>query len=284
MEFSSIPDRPSTPLGRGGAGSRQKERKRVDSEPSYLTGDKWTAEKSTLRDRNPRGLSRRSSCGAADAAGAALQVKKTEKVNRSRAGTPTREAGRDGDRKPGSRAGKAGGSRAGGDGMEKSASLRTAMGRGGARGEKVQVKDREKYGWLFPYPTLRLGSRYIPTGVMLGKGNFGEVAVFRSVNSGTAVASKRIGKERLGCVEDFEDVRREVAIMRHLAGHPNVCELRGVYEDRESVHIVMGLCEGGALSSQILQRKKFPEKEAAHLFEQVAEAVRHMHARGVMHR
>ena len=153
-----------------------------------------------------------------------------------------------------------------------------------ARGEKVKPKAGEKYGWLFSYPTPRLSSHYYPTGLLLGKGNFGEVEVFKSLHSGASVASKRIGKEKLTYVEDFEDVRREVAILRHLGGHPHVCELRGVFEDRESIHIVMGLCAGGALSSQILQRKMFPEGEAAHVFRQVVEAVRHTHAKGVMHR
>ena len=39
-------------------------------------------------------------------------------------------------------------------------------------------------------------------------------------------------------VEDVEDVRREVQIMHHLAGHPNVTLLKGAYEDRHHVHLV----------------------------------------------
>lgn len=38
--------------------------------------------------------------------------------------------------------------------------------------------------------------------------------------------------------EDVEDVRREVQIMHHLAGHPNVTLLKGAYEDRHHVHLV----------------------------------------------
>ena len=38
--------------------------------------------------------------------------------------------------------------------------------------------------------------------------------------------------------EDVEDVRREVQIMHHLAGHPHITRLKGAYEDRGSVHIV----------------------------------------------
>ncbi len=32
--------------------------------------------------------------------------------------------------------------------------------------------------------------------------------------------------------EEIDDVRREVQIMHHLAGHPNVVCIRGVYEDK----------------------------------------------------
>ena len=34
-----------------------------------------------------------------------------------------------------------------------------------------------------------------------------------------------------------QDVRREVQVNLHLAGHPNVCNLRETYEDRESIHL-----------------------------------------------
>lgn len=51
----------------------------------------------------------------------------------------------------------------------------------------------------------------------------------------------------LGCStpEDIDDVRREVQIMHHLAGHPHITKLKGAYEDRTSVHLVQspaGMC------------------------------------------
>lgn len=38
--------------------------------------------------------------------------------------------------------------------------------------------------------------------------------------------------------EDVDDVRREVQIMHHLAGHPHITLLKGAYEDRSNVHLV----------------------------------------------
>lgn len=36
-------------------------------------------------------------------------------------------------------------------------------------------------------------------------------------------------------------MRREVQIMHHLAGHPNVTLLKGAYEDKHHVHLVHAL-------------------------------------------
>ena len=38
--------------------------------------------------------------------------------------------------------------------------------------------------------------------------------------------------------EDVDDVRREVQIMHHLKGHPNIVTLVGAFEDKHSVHLV----------------------------------------------
>ena len=54
--------------------------------------------------------------------------------------------------------------------------------------------------------------------------------------------------------EDIQDVQREVQIMHHLAGHQNIVQLRGSYEDRTHVHLVMELCSGGELFDRIVQK------------------------------
>ena len=48
-------------------------------------------------------------------------------------------------------------------------------------------------------------------------------------------------RARLGTLrtaEDVEDVRREVQIMHHLEGHPNIVKIVGAFEDKHSVHLV----------------------------------------------
>ena len=44
---------------------------------------------------------------------------------------------------------------------------------------------------------------------------------------------------------DIEDVRREVAIMKHLPKNSSIVSLKEACEDDNAVHLVMELCEGG---------------------------------------
>ena len=61
--------------------------------------------------------------------------------------------------------------------------------------------------------------------------------------TGEALACKSIAKRKLLTPEDVEDVRREIQIMHHLAGHPNVLSIVGAYVYAVAVHVVMEICE-----------------------------------------
>lgn len=54
-------------------------------------------------------------------------------------------------------------------------------------------------------------------------------------------------------------------IMHHLEGHPHVVGLRGSYEDKHHVHLVMELCSGGELFDRIVSRGHYTERDAAAL-------------------
>ena len=84
--------------------------------------------------------------------------------------------------------------------------------------------------------------------------------------------------------EDVEDVRREIQIMHHLAGHPNVISIKGAYEDVVAVHLVMECCAGGELFDRIIQRGHYTERKAAELTRTIVGVVEACHSLGVMHR
>lgn len=121
-------------------------------------------------------------------------------------------------------------------------------------------------------------------GRKLGQGQFGTTFLCTEKGSGKELACKSIAKRKLLHVEDVEDVRREIQIMHHLAGHPNVIAIKGAYEDAVAVHLVMELCKGGELFDRIIQRGHFSERQAAELTRTIVGVVEACHSLGVMHR
>ncbi|XP_057515881.1 calcium-dependent protein kinase 1-like [Amaranthus tricolor] len=121
-------------------------------------------------------------------------------------------------------------------------------------------------------------------GRKLGQGQFGTTFMCIEKSSGKEYACKSIAKRKLLTIEDVEDVRREIQIMYHLAGHPNVIAIKGAYEDAVAVHLVMELCKGGELFDRIIQRGHYTERQAADLTRIIADVVETCHSLGVMHR
>ncbi|KAI3677060.1 hypothetical protein L1987_86678 [Smallanthus sonchifolius] len=121
-------------------------------------------------------------------------------------------------------------------------------------------------------------------GKKLGQGQFGITFLCTSKETGKEFACKSIAKRKLATKDDVEDVRREIQIMHHLAGHPNVISIVGSYEDAVAVHVVMELCAGGELFDRIIQRGHYTEKKAAELTRIIVGVVESCHSLGVMHR
>ncbi|XP_043701294.1 calcium-dependent protein kinase 20-like [Telopea speciosissima] len=121
-------------------------------------------------------------------------------------------------------------------------------------------------------------------GRKLGQGQFGTTFYCMEKGAGNEYACKSIAKRKLTTVEDIEDVRREIQIMHHLAGHPNVIQIKGAYEDAVAVHVVMELCAGGELFDRIIQRGHYTERKAAELARIIVGVVEACHSLGVMHR
>eukprot|EP01026_Neomeris_dumetosa_P039070 TRINITY_DN31_c9_g1_i4.p1 TRINITY_DN31_c9_g1~~TRINITY_DN31_c9_g1_i4.p1 ORF type:complete len:498 (-),score=83.19 TRINITY_DN31_c9_g1_i4:347-1840(-) len=121
-------------------------------------------------------------------------------------------------------------------------------------------------------------------GKVLGRGQFGVTRLATDKKTDEKLACKTISKRKLMNEDDFEDVRREVQIMHHLAGHPNIVTLKGAYEDRYNVHLVMELCSGGELFDRIVDRGHYSEKSAAELIRIMVSVVAHCHSMNVFHR
>lgn len=121
-------------------------------------------------------------------------------------------------------------------------------------------------------------------GQELGRGQFGITYLVTHKSTRKQYACKSIATRKLVNKDDADDVRREVQIMHHLTGHRNIVELKGAYEDRHSVNLVMELCAGGELFDRIIAKGHYSERAAAVLCRQMVTVVHNCHSMGVMHR
>ncbi|OMO64849.1 hypothetical protein COLO4_31769 [Corchorus olitorius] len=126
--------------------------------------------------------------------------------------------------------------------------------------------------------------QFYTLGKELGRGQFGITYLCTENSTGNTYACKSILKRKLKNKQDREDMKREVQIMQHLSGQPNIVEFRGAYEDRQSVHLVMELCAGGELFDKIIAQGHYSERAAAAICRAVVNVVHVCHFMGVMHR
>ncbi|CAL9040804.1 calcium-dependent protein kinase 15-like [Musa acuminata AAA Group] len=118
----------------------------------------------------------------------------------------------------------------------------------------------------------------------LGRGQFGVTYLVTHRGTTKQFACKSIATRKLVRQDDLDDVRREIQIMHHLTGHRNIVELKGAYEDRHSVNLVMEICEGGELFDRIISKGHYSERAAAALCREIVNVVHACHSMGVMHR
>ncbi|XP_022769241.1 calcium-dependent protein kinase 29 isoform X2 [Durio zibethinus] len=118
----------------------------------------------------------------------------------------------------------------------------------------------------------------------LGRGQFGITSLCTEKATGRKYACKSISRRKLNTDKDVEDVRREILILQHLTGQPNIVEFKGAYEDSRNIHLVMELCSGGELFDRIIAKGTYSERQAASICRQIVNVVHACHFMGVMHR
>ncbi|CAK9139652.1 unnamed protein product [Ilex paraguariensis] len=118
----------------------------------------------------------------------------------------------------------------------------------------------------------------------LGKGEFGVTHLCTEISTGRQYACKSISKKKLLTKNDMDDLKRQIEIMNHLSGQSNIVELKGAYEDKQSVHLVMELCSSRSLFDRIIARGHYTERAAASICRAVVNFVHVCHFMGVMHR
>ncbi|CAL1591797.1 unnamed protein product [Knipowitschia caucasica] len=82
---------------------------------------------------------------------------------------------------------------------------------------------------------------------------------------------------------DKKIVRTEIGVLLRLS-HPNIIELKEIFETDTDIALVLELVTGGELFDRIVERGYYSEQDAAHVIKQILEAVAYLHENGVVHR
>ena len=118
---------------------------------------------------------------------------------------------------------------------------------------------------------------------VLGKGKFGLVKLGIHKESGRQVAVKIINKKLVSEV-NVQQVKTEIDILK-IAKHPNIIQLYDVFENEDTIYIIMEYCAGGDLFSYIEKRGfRLPETRAAEIIHKLCTSVYFLHQYGIVHR
>ncbi|RHN64963.1 putative protein kinase CAMK-CDPK family [Medicago truncatula] len=122
-------------------------------------------------------------------------------------------------------------------------------------------------------------------GKELSRGKFG-ITYFCTENStGQNYACRSILKRKLVSKADKEDIKREIQILQHFSGQPNIVKFKGAYEDSLSIHLVLEHCAYGELFDTINAHPHgYSERVVASLCRCIVNVVHTCHCMGVMHR
>ena len=119
----------------------------------------------------------------------------------------------------------------------------------------------------------------------LGEGTFATVHLCTDLSTGRPHALKTVDKS-LG--ERFQGLDRaiemEMEIMRHVGQHPHIAGLVDSFETPDSWGLVLELASGQQVFDRLEENGPFSDADAGALARQVAQALQHIHDRGVCHR
>lgn len=78
-------------------------------------------------------------------------------------------------------------------------------------------------------------------------------------------------------------VRTEIGILLRLK-HPNIVQLKDLFETETHLYIILELVKGGELFERVVERGCYTEKDAAEAVRELCEAVAYIHENDVVHR
>ncbi|KAL8595259.1 hypothetical protein ACOMHN_043411 [Nucella lapillus] len=117
----------------------------------------------------------------------------------------------------------------------------------------------------------------------LGEGTYGKVKRACEKATGAQVAIKYVKKTKIQDETDLNRIRREIRILTSLR-HPNIVNIRQVFEKKDRIVLVMDYAEGGELYDYLNNQRCLSEVETRRIFRQIVAAVHYVHQNGIVHR
>jgi len=138
-----------------------------------------------------------------------------------------------------------------------------------------------------------VASKYKISDKIVGSGGFGEVRDCSDIKTGETHVVKTIFKPSQDDTTKINLIRNEILLL-HEAHHPNIVELRDLFEDDKYVHIVMERCTGGDLFDRVVaenpRKLRTPaeamkhEGRTANLLRPILQVLKYLHSKGIVHR
>lgn len=116
----------------------------------------------------------------------------------------------------------------------------------------------------------------------IGHGNFG--AVYQAITTtGEVVAVKKMTVKKGFASEEWNDIHREILVMRHVQ-HPNIVAYKGCYREQLEIWLALEFCEGSCLDVMEAIKSGLAEPEISCITRDVLKALDYIHTDGKMHR
>jgi serine/threonine protein kinase len=97
------------------------------------------------------------------------------------------------------------------------------------------------------------------------------------------VAIKVIDKQKfMQKAKRKDSLMDEVRVLQSVS-HPNILQIKGVFETPSTLYLVLELATGGELFDRIVKGAQ-PEPTACEIFYQMLLAIKYLHAQGIAHR
>eukprot|EP01083_Nonionella_stella_P091643 256290_1 len=152
-----------------------------------------------------------------------------------------------------------------------------------------QMRQCTKIGspWILRY-TPSITDYYDIQNIVGSPGAYGIVKKGINTETGQEVAIKHINKRRYRNRKSqriyFNDLRSEVYLMFKASEHPHIVNVYHVFEEIDTLYLVMEYCRGGELYDALKSnRKQLSEAKAANLFRQMMASIYYLHSLGIAH-